>query len=373
MASTEAAAGRVRHSWLHRHDGDDISYAHMAMLEAFTAPGGEALLAGAFQASGAGCEGAEAQHLRFCLSRDGGESWEPSVALMWGLQALWSPVLHFHEATQRLYLFYSESRKARTPGGDIKHIYTLDCGKTWSAPTTILTHEESGEVPKVLANKLLVLDGGTPMERWVLPFWREPFNSFLEYPAYHPMKDSPPMLEHPPPPGALVPQSKRNSAGVLLLDNPGSDASRWWVAGDIHDPSTWLIENTLERLSNGHLLMLFRSGTGAMWQSASTDRGESWRPAVPAPLPNPNSKFSMCRAGDTLVVCYNHSSERRAPLDIATSKDDGASWQHRLSPEPDPDGHFAYPTVIHAGSGQLLAAYSFWGEGIRVARFQLSS
>ena len=47
------------------------------------------------------------------------------------------------------------------------------------------------------------------------------------------------------------------------------------MAGDIHEPSTWLIENTLEKLSNGWLLMLFRSGTGFMWKSVSKDRGDN--------------------------------------------------------------------------------------------------
>lgn len=45
-------------------------------------------------------------------------------------------------------------------------------------------------------------------------------------------------------------------------------------AGDIHEPSTWLIENTLEQLSDGRLIMLFRSGTGYMWKSISNDRGK---------------------------------------------------------------------------------------------------
>eukprot|EP00192_Tetraselmis_astigmatica_P010644 CAMPEP_0117668668 /NCGR_PEP_ID=MMETSP0804-20121206/11683_1 /TAXON_ID=1074897 /ORGANISM="Tetraselmis astigmatica, Strain CCMP880" /LENGTH=383 /DNA_ID=CAMNT_0005476597 /DNA_START=81 /DNA_END=1232 /DNA_ORIENTATION=- len=366
----------VRFSWVHIHD-DSISYAHMSMIEEFTTPWGETLMAAAFQASGAGCEGNDTQHLRFTVSRDGGESWGPSCCVMWGLQALWSPVLHYHAKANKLYLFYSESRKAHTPGGDVKYILSTDCGASWGCPVTILTHEADGEVPKVLANKLLVLDSEAALGagvRWILPFWREPFNSFLEYPAYHPLKDSPPALDKQPPPGALVPQSKRNSAGVLILDSPDTTGPHEWrVAGDIHDPDTWLIENTLEVLSDGRLLMLFRSGTGYMWQSISADRGDTWAPATEISLPNPNSKFSMCRLDTTLVVCYNHSSTQRAPLDIATSTDDGATWKHMLCLESDLNGHFAYPTVAPCtgGGAQLAASYSFWAKGIRLARFSL--
>ena len=31
----------------------------------------------------------------------------------------------------------------------MKYIYTTDIGASWSSPVTILTHEQSGEVPKV--------------------------------------------------------------------------------------------------------------------------------------------------------------------------------------------------------------------------------
>mmetsp|Transcript_25589 Transcript_25589/g.71558 ORF Transcript_25589/g.71558 Transcript_25589/m.71558 type:complete len:130 (-) Transcript_25589:569-958(-) len=119
--------------------------------------------------------------------------------------------------------------------------------------------------------------------------------------------------------------------------------------------------------------MLFRSGTGYMWQSISADRGDTWAPATEISLPNPNSKFSMCRLDTTLVVCYNHSSTQRAPLDIATSTDDGATWKHMLCLESDLNGHFAYPTVAPCtgGGAQLAASYSFWAKGIRLARFSL--
>jgi hypothetical protein len=82
---------------------------------------------------------------------------------MYGMQAVWSPILHFHAATGDLFLFYSESRKVASPGGDIKVVQSADAGATWSAPRTLLTHEHDGGrgdggVPKVLANKLCVLN-----------------------------------------------------------------------------------------------------------------------------------------------------------------------------------------------------------------------
>lgn len=46
-------------------------------------------------------------------------------------------------------MFYSESRKSLSPGGDVKYIVSSNCGQSWGPPVTIYTHEADGEVPKV--------------------------------------------------------------------------------------------------------------------------------------------------------------------------------------------------------------------------------
>ena len=71
--------------------------------------------------------------------------------------------------SNRLFLFYCESRKSLSPGGDIKLITSPDLGETWSSPTTIYAHEAEGEVPKVCGSKLLVAKDGT----WYLPGGRQ--------------------------------------------------------------------------------------------------------------------------------------------------------------------------------------------------------
>ena len=61
---------------------------------------------------------------------------------MFGLNALWSPVLHYLEQTDEILLFYSEQEAVIT--GDVKLIRTRDEGMSWSEPETILTHEALG-------------------------------------------------------------------------------------------------------------------------------------------------------------------------------------------------------------------------------------
>jgi hypothetical protein len=57
------------------------------------------------------------------------------------------------------------------------------------------------------------------------------------------------------------------------------------------------------------MLALCRTrGVGAIVQASSSDGGESWSPARPIDLPNPNSGFDGVRAADgTLYLVYNHT------------------------------------------------------------------
>ncbi len=163
-----------------------IKYASSSSLAVIRRGDGSKWLALAYQASDTAYEGSRGQHIRFALSKDGGETFAPSRAVMWGAAPLWSPSLHhdagegmevvrpvssrqrpsaaaqqggqtaWHRqqhwssvgwgcrlgarvhaacpitpdvclpapfcaaATNRLFLFYSESRKSLSPGGDIK-------------------------------------------------------------------------------------------------------------------------------------------------------------------------------------------------------------------------------------------------------------
>ena len=59
------------------------------------------------------------------------------------------------------------------PTGSLKMTYTEDplpnATTVWAAPKTIYSIDEDRFIPKMLANKLVVLSTG----EWVLPFWRE--------------------------------------------------------------------------------------------------------------------------------------------------------------------------------------------------------
>lgn len=188
-----------------------VKYASSSSLAVIKRGDGSKWLALAYQAAAVPYEGSRGQHICFALSKDGGETFSPSRPVMWGVGPLWSPSLH-HDAgarraaagpgtaaappdsvgaavgggpgrrdaarlphrrrpcthppaTNRLFLFYSESRKALSPGGDIKVVTSADYGETWGAPQLLYAHEAEGEVPKVCGHRLLVAKDGT----WYLP------------------------------------------------------------------------------------------------------------------------------------------------------------------------------------------------------------
>ena len=93
----------------------------------------------------------------------------------------WGPVLH-NDGRGHVWLFFSESHadcikphvEGRLPqryviGGDIKVARLNLASQRWSPAVTLYSQDLDGNIPKLTANKLLVLSSG----EWVLPFWRE--------------------------------------------------------------------------------------------------------------------------------------------------------------------------------------------------------
>ena len=180
----------------------------------------------------------------------------------------------------------------------------------------------------------------------------------------------------------------------------------WETHGRIRDDKTWLIENTLCEVfhdddddapgslssssssssSSSRLVMLFRTGAGRIHRSTSADKGRTWSSATPTSLPNPNSKVGMTsvsvpvsgssKTKTRLILAYNPSETRRAPLHLATSDDGGDTWTDAAVVESDPEGNFAYPTPIAVrgpggGDMEVKVGYSVWGQGICVANVKL--
>mmetsp|Transcript_28587 Transcript_28587/g.68135 ORF Transcript_28587/g.68135 Transcript_28587/m.68135 type:complete len:362 (-) Transcript_28587:262-1347(-) len=194
----------ISRKWVFKYN-NFIRYSHMAMLELWgttlvaawqAAPAPRNLLSKTDGSKEIVVEGLQDQRILYSVSRDMGHTWEAPFGVQLSdavptseRGAVWSPVLHAsHDG--RLWLFYSYSRICHksvnkettwSPGGDIRaamlrNIKSLQPGlfessdiPSWSLPRVLHSQQSGDGLPKVVANKLVVLSSG----EWVLPFWSE--------------------------------------------------------------------------------------------------------------------------------------------------------------------------------------------------------
>lgn len=117
---------------------------------------------------------------------------------------------------------------------------------------------------------------------------------------------------------------------------------------------------------DGSLLMFLRTTARSQYFSESRDGGETWSVPQPSPLKSPLSPASIERipsTGDLLCVWNDHGdlpegsklADKRTPLRVAISRDDGRTWQLSRTLEENVDGWFCYTAVEFVGDDVLLA------------------
>lgn len=369
-AKEGGALAELKSSWALEYANSPYKYACGSSLVVIKKANGAAtpLLALAYQASQEAYEGSRTQHLRFTTSKDGGETWTENKCVMWGPAPVWNPCLHYDAASGRLLLFYCESRKSLSPGGDIKYITSPDLGDSWLPPVTIYTHEAEEEVPKVCSGRLLVAQDGA----WYLPVHREPAESWHTFTGkgFHPLSEAPEQQLQMAAPAGATPQSMTTAACVLISRDSGAT---WKASGDIEDARTWLVNPTLEEGSKGQLIMMFRTSTGRTYMSSSADKGVTWSRPTYNSLPNPNSPFSTVTIDGQVLCVFNNSQTIRAPLALALSVNDCKSWEPLAMVEEDATGNFSCPSIVEWADDTVKVAYTVWGKGVKLATVKLAT
>lgn len=213
--------------------------------------------------------------------------------------------------------------------------YSTDEGSSWSAPVECITDQVGYYV--LNNDRVIQLRNG----RLVMP-----------------------LCQH-----SKLGDAKQDYRGTLLCyvsDDMGQTWRRgkqeWQVFGDDGKRIT-VQEPGVVELKDGRVMMFIRSDSGSQMISYSSDGGDTWTPSKPSVIQSPLSPASIKRipsTGDLLLVWNNHDGipshllERRVPLAMAVSKDDGATWSIVKTLEGNPNGWYCYIAVHFVGNDVLL-------------------
>jgi predicted neuraminidase len=272
--------------------------------------------AGKFLAAWFGGKAEGAADVKVWLARFDGSSWSaPEVAGEEPGYPCWNPVL-FRSRGGTLFLFYKAGPNPMSWSGYFRT--SADGGRTW------------GKVEQLPAGLL------------------------------GPIKNKPIQRAD----GTILAGTSVEShkAWTCWLERSADEGKTWRRFGPIAVPGRpyGIIQPTLFETGPKRLLALCRSrGIGYVCQAESADGGETWSPARPTDLPNPNSGIDGVRAADgDLYLVYNHTKSGRSPLNLARSADGGQTWKVAATLEDQP-GEFSYPAVIQAQDGRLHVTYTW--------------
>jgi len=301
-----------------------------------------------------------------------------------------NPIL-FTTPTGDLWLLYTAQRAGNQDTAEVRRRISTDDGHTWDEPVTLVAASETGGT--FVRQPIVVLASG----RWILPLFH-----CVSVPGHKWVGD-------------------KDTSAVLLSD----DAGVTWREVAVPD-SVGAVHMNVQQLADGSLLALYRSRwADFIYESRSTDDGESWSAPVPTVLPNNNSSIQFVPlAGDSLALIFNNSSaldatarrlslydeidddglaegdepvlveqaptdsdERtafwgapRAPMTVAISPDGGKTWPLSRNLEVG-DGYclsnnsrdglnreFSYPSIHRDAGGDLHLAFTYFRQAIKYVR-----
>lgn len=166
--------------------------------------------------------------------------------------------------------------------------------------------------------------------------------------------------------------------GKLFCYYSDDNGNTWRSSEQVPNPNSVITQEPgLVELRNGNIFMFIRTDKGVQYASYSKDNGETWSAVQPTNIVSPLSPASIERipsTGDLLMVWNdNGKNQKRTPLNIAISKDEGKTWTQIKTLEDDPNGTFCY-TAIHLVDKYVLLGYSNWDNmGTTIVRLNLGN
>ena len=305
-----------------------------------------------------------------------------------------NPIL-FTPGGETVWLLYTAQKAGNQDTAEVRRRISNDSGRTWGPVETLFPATETGGV--FVRQQPLLLPSG----RWLVPIFRcltTPGEKWV---------------------------GNNDDSAVMVSDDGGQTWREQLVPG-----SVGCVHMNIQPLADGSLLALYRSRwADFIYESRSTDDGDTWTEPVPTELPNNNSSIQFTALADgRLALVYNHrraeeSTERRlslydeidddglveegsapsqaetavepspakagrsafwgtprAPMTLAISEDGGRTWPIRRNLEVG-DGYclsnnsrdglnreFSYPSIHQGPDGELNIAYTYFRQAIKYVK-----
>lgn len=146
------------------------------------------------------------------------------------------------------------------------------------------------------------------------------------------------------------------------------DSGKTWISSLQVPNKTDLItqEPGLIEMKDGRIMMYIRASGGFQQLSFSSDNGESWSHIEQSNIHSPLSPATIEKILDTndwLLVWNNNdgsnseTKNKRTPLTIAISKDEGKSWEKIKNIEDNTDGWYCYISIHFVDNDKILLGY----------------
>ena len=177
--------------------------------------------------------------------------------------------------------------------------------------------------------------------------------------------------------------------GVCAVLISQDDGDTWDMSGLVKaDDGTYLREPSLVEFPDGSVRMYMRSspptaewsGGGPeepiyVWESRSDDGGQTWSTPRVTDVVNNESTIDVVRLScGALVMAHNDTPygdwQKRWPLDLAASLDDGVSWHKIGRVDPGP-GYVCHPSVDVGGDGAVHLVYTCVYRVVRYVNYEI--
>jgi predicted neuraminidase len=133
-----------------------------------------------------------------------------------------------------------------------------------------------------------------------------------------------------------------------------------------------LIQPALAALGESRVAMFLRDHTAQrkLRTAWSEDGGWTWSTPSAGALVNPDAAVDALRLRDgRLLLAYNDAPSGRENLRLATSNDEGKSWQPGPLIEQEPAQEFSYPHLTEDRTGRVHLTYTWKRQRIKHVEF----